>query len=519
VNRIANYIIDTKIQERGDYIVYSAHHVKLQRKTLLKLYRGGNRELIERFEREAKILADFNHPSIVSVYDYGEWEGVFFIAIEYVRGQTLARFMQNGQTSAQQKMQVIRSIVEAVIVIHERGVLHRDLKPENLMLNQQGEIKITDFGISFYKAQASETIQGVVKGTPAYMAPEQLSGEPYRVTSEVYSLGVIFYELLTGVNPFRGDNINLTFQKITSVKPPVFDHPLMPLLQQMLQKNPQKRPTDLQAVKALLPSEAESENEADRTLEIAPKASSAGRRRLFFAVVLILSIIISSVAFLLVPDTQESQPLRSEEESFRDSLVSNADSTARSEPAMDSELISKIIPAPEATLTNSPGLPNIGEQAVAAPAQLPQPGTLSINTLPWAIVIVDNDTIGTSPIHKHAALAPGHYKLQLNNPYYPTWNDSIEIVSGKNSHYLFNFDSLFWELKLDVMPWGDIYINDKYYGTTPLQSRILLRRVEHILTIRNSYHRVVSDTLVPPSGMVLNLKVNLEKGDIIASGP
>jgi hypothetical protein len=95
----------------------------------------------------------------------------------------------------------------------------------------------------------------------------------------------------------------------------------------------------------------------------------------------------------------------------------------------------------------------------------------------------------------------------------------LKLSVVKTRTTCFNFDSLFWELKLDVMPWGDIYINDTYYGTTPLQSRILLRRVEHILTIRNSYHREVSDTLVPPSGMVLNLKVNLEKGDIIASGP
>lgn len=198
--------------------VYKARQAKLNRYVALKILSSKiphQGRFAERFLREAQILAKLNHPNIVTVHDFGESAGLYYLVLEYVEGVNLRQAMREKRFTPQQAISIIPKICEALQYAHEEGVLHRDIKPENILLKPGGHIKIADFGIgklvrekqgSSDRDKASQathlTKTGVVLGTPNYMAPEQLeSPEEVDHRADIYSLGVVFYEMLTGEIP------------------------------------------------------------------------------------------------------------------------------------------------------------------------------------------------------------------------------------------------------------------------------------------------------------------------------
>lgn len=189
--------------------VYKARQPKLDRLVALKLLSqplAADQTFAERFHREARVLARLNHPGIVSVYDYGEAGGFFYLLMEYVEGVNLRQAMQAGRFTPAQALALVPRICEALQFAHEEGVLHRDIKPANILLDTRGRVKIADFGIAKLMGEKSEgatlTASGLAVGTPHYMAPEQLE-HPQDVDqrADIYSLGVVFYEMLTGELP------------------------------------------------------------------------------------------------------------------------------------------------------------------------------------------------------------------------------------------------------------------------------------------------------------------------------
>ncbi len=189
--------------------VYKARQPKLDRFVALKILPQAlakDAGFAERFSREARLLARLNHPGIVSVYDYGETGGFFYLLMEFVDGVNLRQAMRAGRFSPQQALFVVPKICEALQFAHDEGILHRDIKPENILLDTRGRVKIADFGIAKLIGDkikgATLTASGMVVGTPHYMAPEQLE-HPQDVDqrADIYSLGVVFYEMLTGELP------------------------------------------------------------------------------------------------------------------------------------------------------------------------------------------------------------------------------------------------------------------------------------------------------------------------------
>jgi predicted Ser/Thr protein kinase len=182
----------------GMGVVYKARQKSLDRWVALKILppeRVGEERFAERFEREAQTLAKLNHPNIVTVFDYGESGGLFYIVMEYVDGVNLRDLLRDGKLSAEQALAIVPPVCEALQYAHDQGIVHRDIKPENLLLDRAGRIKIADFGIASLVGAGAEGI-----GTPPYMAPEQAAGEVDH-RADIYSLGVVLYELLTGERP------------------------------------------------------------------------------------------------------------------------------------------------------------------------------------------------------------------------------------------------------------------------------------------------------------------------------
>lgn len=182
----------------GMGVVYKALQKSLKRWVAIKILapeRSSEEKFAERFSREAQTLALLNHPNIVTVFDYGEVEGLFYIVMEYVDGLNLRDLLRDGKMEAYQALAIVPPICEALQYAHEKGVVHRDIKPENLLLDREGRIKIADFGIASLVG-----VDGEKSGTPPYMAPEQKEGSVDR-RADIYALGVVLFEMLTGERP------------------------------------------------------------------------------------------------------------------------------------------------------------------------------------------------------------------------------------------------------------------------------------------------------------------------------
>ena len=191
--------------------VYLAHDEVLGRDVALKMLRGAyaeDEEFVERFKREAQAAARLSHPNIVAVYDRGRADdGSYYIAMEYVPGGTLKdRIVRDGALAPGVSAGVAEQIADALSAAHEQGVIHRDIKPQNALVTRSGDVKVTDFGIARAAASPSVTATSVVLGTAAYMSPEQAQGKPVGPQSDLYSLGVVLYEMLTGALPFDAEN-------------------------------------------------------------------------------------------------------------------------------------------------------------------------------------------------------------------------------------------------------------------------------------------------------------------------
>lgn len=204
------YGIEKEIGRGGMGVVYLARDTQLDRPVALKFLGSmmdDSQELRQRFLREAKAAAKVSHPNIVSIYDIGTQEGGAYIAMEYVEGANLHRYVsEKGRMSAREAVNVTLQVCSALHAIHQAGIVHRDIKPDNVLIARGGLVKVMDFGLAKVR-DARLTASNVVMGTPCYMSPEQVRGQDADVRSDIYSLGLVLYEMLTGRMVFQGGDV------------------------------------------------------------------------------------------------------------------------------------------------------------------------------------------------------------------------------------------------------------------------------------------------------------------------
>jgi eukaryotic-like serine/threonine-protein kinase len=216
------YRVAARLGSGGMADVYLAHDTLLGRQVALKLLHrrfAEDQEFVERFRREASSAAGLSHPNVVAVFDRGEWDSTYYIAMEYLPGRSLkAVVREHGSLSPHDAIDIIVQILLAVRFAHKRGIIHRDIKPHNVILDEEGRAKVTDFGIA--RAGASDmTLTGSIMGTAQYLSPEQAQGHAVSETSDLYAVGVVLYELLTGSVPFEGESAVTIALKQVSVEP------------------------------------------------------------------------------------------------------------------------------------------------------------------------------------------------------------------------------------------------------------------------------------------------------------
>jgi len=204
------YEVIRSIGEGGMANVYLGYDTILDRNVAIKVLRGdlsNDEKFVRRFQREALSASSLAHPNIVEMYDVGEDEGTYYIVMEYVEGKTLKQLLKKrGTLTLSEAIDIMSQLTDGMAHAHDSYIIHRDLKPQNIMIKDDGQIKITDFGIAMALNSTQLTQTNSVMGSVHYLPPEQASGKGCTIKSDIYSMGIIFYELLSGSLPFRGDN-------------------------------------------------------------------------------------------------------------------------------------------------------------------------------------------------------------------------------------------------------------------------------------------------------------------------
>jgi predicted Ser/Thr protein kinase len=261
---VGRYRLESTLGQGAMGVVYLALDPEIERRVAIKVVRAEGpgaaerqQEIELRFLKEAKIAGRLQHPNIVTIYDVGRDENLYFIAMEYVPGQALSRLLKPaGQLTDEQKLVLARQSAEALAHAHDRGVIHRDVKPGNILVREDGVVKVSDFGIGkFLTGDADLTQTGQMIGSPSYMSPEQIRGEKLDPRSDIFGLGVVLYEMFTGSRPFTGESVTSLVYQVIHKEPvdPIEIRPDMPpalaaILRRSLVKNREERYPDAHAL-------------------------------------------------------------------------------------------------------------------------------------------------------------------------------------------------------------------------------------------------------------------------------
>ena len=251
-----------KLGTGGMAEVYLAEQTTLRRQVAVKILRAEyftDEQYVKRFRHEAAAAGSLNHPNIVQVYMVGEENGINYIAQEYVQGRTLKDYMnRKGPMEVKIALHILRQVASALQVASENGIVHRDIKPENILLTNKGEAKVADFGLAQLTLQGeriSLTQSGLTLGTPLYMSPEQVNGQPLDARSDIYSFGIMAWQMLAGRPPFTGETAMSVAVKHLNDKPPAItefrsDLPasLRDLIKRLISKRKEDRPADFAVV-------------------------------------------------------------------------------------------------------------------------------------------------------------------------------------------------------------------------------------------------------------------------------
>jgi len=267
-HKLAQYEILDAIGAGGMGEVYRAIDTKLRREVAVKVlpaHLSGDADFLARFELEARAVAALSHPNILAIHDLGEQDGTSYAVMELLEGETLRSRLEDGSLTPRKATELMLQIADGLAAAHEKGVIHRDLKPENLFITAEGRVKILDFGLAkvesaFDDGTDSETATrqtspGTVMGTLGYMSPEQVRGQECDQRSDIFSLGATFYEMLSGVRPFRGDTSADTMSAILKEDTPSISgvsKPLERIASRCLEKKPEERFQTARELKAAL---------------------------------------------------------------------------------------------------------------------------------------------------------------------------------------------------------------------------------------------------------------------------
>jgi len=390
-------------------VVYKAHDPTLDRLVAIKVlapHLTWDQQFVQRFRQEARAVARLKHPNIVAIHDVGQVENYHFIVMDYLEGQPLSTLIhREGPLPPERAAHLVTQIAKALDHAHARGVIHRDVKPGNVIVSPRGHVTLTDFGLAKAMAGTQLTRSGTLLGTPAYMSPEQVKGENLTPATDIYSLGIVAYELLAGRAPFEADSSHaILHAQVYEPPPPLKQAP--PAVQKAVLKALGKRPDErwhtAGAFAQALTSAAQGEKGAEQTMLQSVKLLGAG---------LVVVILLAVAAFAVSRFTGGSATLVP----LGSAVVTGSTSTPRPE-------IAKVPPAATTAPTSSPKppvAPELTEPVADVTALTPVP--TATKALPTATRLPTSTPKPTEPTRTPTrAPTPTPIPVPMRTPVSPT---------------------------------------------------------------------------------------------------
>jgi serine/threonine-protein kinase len=474
--------------------VYLANHLQLKKKIILKVLNTENlhdESILQRFKRESKILEKLTHPNIIQIIDFGSIDKFFYISFEYFESKNLRTIIKNNSLSIEDKKKLITQFLVGLKYAHQNKVIHRDLKPENILVSSSLELKIGDFGLAIGFADSFVTSQNTIVGTPGYMSPEQILGGNLTIKSDMFSAGIIIYELLLGYNPFVGKDINETINKIISFNEielfkelNSLPEEIRKIIESMLRKEQQDRLEDSEYVLNILNQQSNDWK----------KSSSWSTIWKIPALAISISLIMVVAAWYYF--FQDSGKLKDKNTvSSKPKVENNIQISDGNKKIEDKQ---KDIPGQELKkeeikpieLNNFSGSEDKIKQT--EPVYLEKKyGKLFVECYPWAYVYIDSGIVETTPMKNNIEISEGRHFLQLIHPNYPKFVKTINIISNELLTVKVNLDTLFGYLDCRVMPWGEIFLNGLSKGQTPFSKPLRIFPGNYKVVIKNEKFKTV----------------------------
>ncbi|MDR3628027.1 MAG: serine/threonine protein kinase [Ignavibacteriaceae bacterium] len=496
------------LKKDGQAAVYLANHIFLSKKIILKTLNTdglSDKTILERFKREAKILAQLDHPNIIKVLDFGMYSNYFYISFEYFESRNLREVINSNNLSVDDKISLITQLLKALSTAHQNEIIHRDIKPENILVNSELVLKIADFGLALVINDNNITQTSTVVGTPSYMSPEQIRGERTHQT-DIFSTGLVCYELFTGINPVLGKDVGATINNILNFNfetiaqnTEKLPHQVKQALESMLKNNLADRAKSAAEVLKYFGVKEEQNN-----LHQKP-----GKIKLAYSYAIIILIIAAILGTIYLKYFNTSYTKAKSTLAVVKSPVSN--SQVNTIPASSPGEIAKVTPLPSNEKKET--AIKAEKPAVNAPdndSKENMPGKVSIDCYPWAEVFIDNKKIDITPLNDYS-LAPGKHKVELYQPEFPAYRKIISIHSGKTEAIKINFEDIVGYLNCEVYPWGEVYIDEKPIGTTPFNKPVALMPGSYKLTVKNANYAPVSKLITIKVKQKFNFSLNFQE--------
>lgn len=635
--RIRNFEIKELIATGGMAAIYKAVQTTLDRVVAVKILHGHlaqDKDFIIRFEREAKAAANLQHENIVNIIDFGQEQEVYFIAMEYVDGKSLKDLLNQVKFIPQEIALVITlEIAKGLGYAHQKGIVHRDMKPANILIGYDGSVKIADFGLAQAQDLTSVTVTGSIVGTPAYMSPEQAAGKRVDSRSDIFSLGVMVYEMLTGTKPFKGENYSAVIHEILTMAPPkpaeanpLVSNDISAIIEKMLEKDPDQRYQNVEELSEdikiqirrthveitrkeigefVRSAEGYMDNliqkrkerhfergiyfmnlgydriddaigEFEKVLILDPNHTKAKgyldelkRKREKFSpekkpvkkesvkkskipVPLVLGSLIALAIILII--TFNVLPGKKTVETpgkiLRGVVFINSTPPGAS-IFLDGNHINKFTPAIVESLNsgehwielrkegyvsaieslkikgNDTVNININleqvvvkkdtilEQRQVTPRKTTVPikgtGFLKVKVEPWAKIYIDGKYVETTPIARCLPVSAGIHNVRLENPNFKVWQKNIKFNPDDTVTLNVRLEACEGFLKLIVKPWADVYIDGKFYETTPIAMPIKLTPGRHTLKLINPLCKPYEEIIIIQPNKMLKKNIELER--------
>jgi serine/threonine protein kinase len=513
------YKIKEVIATGGMATIYKAEQVSLSRTVIIKKlhpHLASDKELVKRFEREAKTLGKLNHKNIVEIIDYYKSKGDYLIVLEYVQGKSLKELAKElGALSLDIANFIVYEIASGLKVAHTHGILHRDIKPANIMIGNNGTVKISDFGLALSLEGADLTEPGATIGTPAYLPPELVKGEKASPRSDFYSLGVLYYEILTGKNPFQAENRFTTINKILYDKFPSLKIDNTPecravakIITKMTGREPTTRYGNVDSLLKDLSSCPKASQESFTHFIANPveieKVQQKEEKILSGTFIYAFLIVLAIVASLITIHEKQRIAGQSNIPSILEYKETKREKTTKEDDTLwiKNDTAPKISP----TIISNPQ-PDKKEKIIPEETGF---GYLKLVVDPWAKIYIDDSFYSDTPLSKPIKLTEGEHTILLEHPNRKSFTDTVTIAHNDTILFKVTLVKIYGFLKINVKPWAEIYVDGEKKGVTPIAKPFHLTAGKHLLELKKGETNLWNEIVNIPINDTLELTINLK---------